>query len=78
MTEKTTVLLQDEGMLILPANLLKNFGLKTGDILELSELDGAIVLTPRRSLDKATPDPMVNDPQFQSKLKTMQEMLENL
>jgi bifunctional DNA-binding transcriptional regulator/antitoxin component of YhaV-PrlF toxin-antitoxin module len=77
-TEKTTVLLQDEGMLILPANLLKNFGLKAGDILELSELEDAIVLTPRRAFDKTTPDPGINDPQFQSRLKSMQEMLENL
>jgi bifunctional DNA-binding transcriptional regulator/antitoxin component of YhaV-PrlF toxin-antitoxin module len=76
--ETTTVLLQDEGMLILPTGLLKKYGLKAGDILEVSELDGTIILTPRRAIGKTTPDPMVNDPQFRSKLKTIQEMLENL
>ncbi len=78
MTERMTVLLQEEGMLILPASLREKYGLKAGDIMELSELDDMIVLTPRRALDKTTPDPMGNDPQFRSKLKTIQEMLENL
>jgi len=76
--ESKTVLLQEEGMLILPAYLLRKHGLKAGDVLELSELDGAIVLTPRRAPDKSTPDPIVDDPQFRSNLKTIQEMLENL
>lgn len=78
MTERMTVLLQDEGMLILPPELRTRLGLKAGDLLDVNELNGAIVLSPRRAPDQMTPDPMVDDPQFQSKLKSMQDMLENL
>ena len=78
MTERMTVLLQDEGMLILPPELRTRLGLKAGDLLDVNELEGAIVLSPRRAQDQTAPDPMVDDPQFQSKLKSMQEMLENL
>jgi len=78
MTERMTVLLQDEGMLILPPELRTRLGLKAGDLLDVSELDGAIVMTPRRATAQTTSDPLTNDPQFQSKLKSMQEMLENL
>jgi hypothetical protein len=52
--------------------------LKAGDLLDVSELDDAIILSPRRTQSQAAPDPMVDDPQFQSKLKSMQDMLENL
>jgi len=78
MTERMTVLLQDEGMLILPPELRTRLGLKAGDLLDVNELEGAIVLSPRRAQDQTAPDPMVDDPQFQSKLKSMQDMLENL
>lgn len=78
MTERMTVLLQDEGLLILPPELRTRLGLKAGDLLDVSELDGAIILSPRRTQSQAAPDPMVDDPQFQSKLKSMQDMLENL
>jgi bifunctional DNA-binding transcriptional regulator/antitoxin component of YhaV-PrlF toxin-antitoxin module len=78
MSERMTVLLQDEGLLILPPELRTRLGLKAGELLEVSELNGAIVLSPRRAQDRTAPDPMADDPQFQSKLKSMQEMLENL
>jgi AbrB family looped-hinge helix DNA binding protein len=78
MTERMTVLLQDEGMLILPPEMRTRLGLKAGDLLDVSELKGSIILSPRRAQDRTTPDPMVDDPQFQSKLKSMQDMLENL
>jgi len=78
MTERLAVQLQEEGVLILPAYLRDRIGLKTGDILELSELDGGILLTPRRAVDKKEPGIMDNDPQFWNKLKTIQEMLEDL
>jgi hypothetical protein len=78
MTERMTIQLQDEGVLILPPNLRKQLGLKAGDLFDINELDGSIVLTPHRAHEQKAPDPMVNDPQFQSKLKSMQEMLENL
>ncbi len=78
MTERMTIQLQDEGVLILPPELRSRLGLKAGDLLDVSELDGAIIMSPRREKDQAAPDPMVDDPQFQSKLKSMQEMLENL
>jgi bifunctional DNA-binding transcriptional regulator/antitoxin component of YhaV-PrlF toxin-antitoxin module len=78
MSERMTIQLQDEGMLILPPELRKRLRLKAGDLLDVSELDGAIVMTPRRASGQAAPDPMVDDPQFQSKLKSMQDMLENL
>jgi AbrB family looped-hinge helix DNA binding protein len=78
MSERLTILLQDEGMLILPPELRTRLGLKAGDLLDVSELEGSIVLSPRRAKSQAAPDPMVDDPQFQSKLKSMQEMLENL
>jgi AbrB family looped-hinge helix DNA binding protein len=78
MTERMTVLLQDEGVLILPPDLRTRLGLKAGDLLEVNELDGAIVLTPRRAPGPSSPDPATEDPQFQSKLKSMQELLENL
>jgi AbrB family looped-hinge helix DNA binding protein len=73
-----TIQLQDEGVLILPPNLRKQLGLKAGDLFDVNELDGSIVLTPRRVDEQKATDPMVNDPQFQSKLKSMQDMLENL
>ena len=78
MAERITIPLQDEGMLILPPELRTRLGLKAGDLLDVNELEGAIVLTPHRAQDQAAPDPMVDDPQFQSKLKSMQDMLENL
>jgi hypothetical protein len=78
MIERTTVLLQEEGLLILSPDLRKRLGLKAGDLLDVNELDGAIVLTPRRKPARRAPDPATDDPQFQSKLKSMQEMLENL
>ena len=78
MTERMTVLLQDEGALVLPFELRTRFGLKAGDLLDVSELEGAIVLSPRRAQDRTPPDPLADDPQFQSKLKSMQDMLENL
>lgn len=78
MTERMTIQLQDEGVLILPPELRTRLGLKAGDLLDVSELDSAIIMSPRREKDQAAPDPMVDDPQFQSKLKSMQEMLENL
>jgi len=78
MTERMTILLQDEGVLILPPELRTRLGLKAGDLLDVSELEGAIVMTPRRTSAQTAPDPLANDPQFQSKLKSMQEMLENL
>ena len=58
MTERMTVLLQDEGMLILPPELRTRLGLKAGDLLDVSELDGAIVLSPRRATrpDDTRPD----------------------
>jgi antitoxin component of MazEF toxin-antitoxin module len=74
-----TIQLQDEGVLILPPDLRRQLGLKAGDLLDASELNGALVLSPRRAQDHRTPvDPMVDDPQFQSKLKSIQDMLENL
>jgi AbrB family looped-hinge helix DNA binding protein len=78
MTERMTVLLQDEGVLILPPDLRTRLGLKAGDLLEVNELDGAIILTPRRAPGPSAPDLATEDPQFQHKLKSMQEMLENL
>ena len=78
MTERMTIQLQDEGMLILPPELRTRLGLKAGDLVDVSELDGTIIMSPRREKDQAAPDPMVDEPQFQSKLKSMQEMLENL
>lgn len=78
MTEKMTIQLQDDGVLILPPDLRKQLQLKAGDLLDVSELNGAIVLSPRREHEPAKPDPMVDDPGFQSKLKSIQEMLENL
>jgi len=78
MIERITVLLQDEGLLILPPDLRKRLGLKAGDLLDVNELDGSIVLTPRRAHESKAPDPVTDDPQFQGKLKSMQEMLENL
>jgi AbrB family looped-hinge helix DNA binding protein len=78
MAERMTIQLQDEGVLILPPDLRTRFGLKAGDILDVSELDGAIVLTPRRTPEQTAPDPATDDPQFQSRLKSMQDMLENL
>ena len=78
MTERMAIQLQEEGVLILPAYLRDRIGLKAGDILELSELNGGILLTPRRAVDKKEPDLMDNDPQFWNKLKSTQEMLEDL
>lgn len=78
MAERITIPLQDEGLLILPPELRTRLGVKAGDLLDVSELDGAIVLSPRRAQGQAAPDPIVDDPQFQSKLKSMQDMLENL
>ena len=79
MTERIIVLLQDEGMLDPAAQLRTRLGLKAGDLMDVNELNGAIpVLSPRRAQDRTPPDPMVDDPQFQSKLKSMQDMLENL
>lgn len=78
MAERITIPLQDEGRLILPPDLRTRLGLKAGDLLDVSELEGAIVLTPHRVPAQTTPDPVVDDPQFQSKLKSMQDMLENL
>jgi AbrB family looped-hinge helix DNA binding protein len=78
MTERMTIQLQEEGMMILPPELRTRLGLKAGDLLDVSELNGAIVLSPHRAQDRTTPDPVVDDPQFQSKLKSMQDMLENL
>jgi AbrB family looped-hinge helix DNA binding protein len=78
MTERMTVLLQGEGLLILPPELRTRLGLKAGDLLDVSELNGAIVLSPRRAQDRTPVDPVVDDPQFQSKLKSIQDMLENL
>ena len=78
MTERMTVLLQDEGMLILPPELRTRLGLKAGDLLDVSELDGAIVLISAPRARPNDPDPIVDDPQFKSKLKSMQDMLENL
>ncbi len=78
MSERMTIQLQDEGVLILPPELRTRLGLKAGDLLDVSELDSAIVMPPRRAQDRTPPDPTVDDPQFQSKLKSIQEMLENL
>jgi AbrB family looped-hinge helix DNA binding protein len=73
-----TIGLQNEGVLILPPELRTRLGLKAGDLLDVSELEGAIVLSPRRAQGQAAPDPLADDPQFQSKLKSIQDMLENL
>jgi bifunctional DNA-binding transcriptional regulator/antitoxin component of YhaV-PrlF toxin-antitoxin module len=78
MAERITIPLQDEGMLILPPELRTRLGLKTGDLLDVSELNGTILLSPRRMREQISPDPVVDDPQFQSKLKSIQDMLENL
>ena len=78
MAEKTTLQLQDEGVLILPPDLRTRLGLEAGDLLDVSELDGAIILSPRRIHEQKAPDPVTDDPQFHSRLKSMQEMLENL
>lgn len=78
MSERMTIGLQDEGVLILPPELRTRLGLRAGDLLDVSELEGAIVLSPRRAQGQAAPDPLADDPQFQSKLKSIQEMLENL
>jgi anaerobic selenocysteine-containing dehydrogenase len=78
MSERMTIQLQDEGVLFLPPDLLTRFGLKAGDLLDISEQDGDILLTPRRAATQSTPDPAVDDPEFKGKLKSMQDMLENL
>ena len=78
MSERMTIGLQDEGVLILPPELRTRLGLRAGDLLDVSELEGNIVLSPRRAQGQAAPDPLADDPQFQSKLKSIQDMLENL
>jgi AbrB family looped-hinge helix DNA binding protein len=78
MTERMTVLLQDKGMLILPPELRTRLGLKAGDLLDVSDLEGSIILSPRHEKGQTAPDPIVGDPRFQSKLKSIQDMLENL
>ena len=45
MAERITIPLQDEGTLILPPELRTRLGLKAGDLLDVSELNGAIVLS---------------------------------
>jgi len=78
MNERETVQLQEKGVLILPGDLLRRARLKAGDILDLSELNGGILLTPRRAVGKAEPAPAAGDPEFLGKLRSMQEMLEDL
>ena len=78
MTEKMTIQLQEEGVLILPPEFRTRLGLKAGDLLDVSEVNGAVILSPRRTKEQTAPDLVVDDPQFQSKLKSIQDMLENL
>ena len=78
MAERITIQLQDEGMLILPPELWTRLGLKAGDLMDVSELNGTIILSPHHAKDQAVPGPIVEDPQFQRKLKSIQDMLENL
>jgi bifunctional DNA-binding transcriptional regulator/antitoxin component of YhaV-PrlF toxin-antitoxin module len=44
-----TIQLSQRGIITLPKSLRQRYGLQTGDILSLLDLDGVFVLSPRRS-----------------------------
>jgi bifunctional DNA-binding transcriptional regulator/antitoxin component of YhaV-PrlF toxin-antitoxin module len=77
MAETGTIMLQDNGMIILPEEIRRRYHLQPGDLLTLTDTGSVLLLTPHYQPGDIASDAAA-DPQFLGKLKSIQEMLENL
>jgi bifunctional DNA-binding transcriptional regulator/antitoxin component of YhaV-PrlF toxin-antitoxin module len=59
--QPVTVQLSQRGVIVLPQSIRKAYNLKTGDILTLTDVGGAFVLSPRRSELDALADKIAQD-----------------
>ena len=71
-----TVRLSRRGVLTLPKALREKYHLREGDVLTLVDLDGVILLTPRRSRIDMLADRIVQE--LQARGETLESMLEAL
>jgi bifunctional DNA-binding transcriptional regulator/antitoxin component of YhaV-PrlF toxin-antitoxin module len=77
MAETSAIMLQDNGMIILPEDIRRKYHLQPGDLLTLTDTGSVLLLAPRYQPQDPSGGAAA-DPQFQSKLKSIQDMLENL
>ncbi len=71
-----TVRLSRRGVLTLPKALREKYHLREGDVLTLVDLDGVILLSPRRSRIDMLADRIVQE--LQARGETLESMLEAL
>ncbi len=71
-----TVRLSRRGVLTLPKALREKYHLREGDVLTLVDLDGVILLSPRRSRIDTLADRIVQE--LQARGETLESMLEAL
>jgi bifunctional DNA-binding transcriptional regulator/antitoxin component of YhaV-PrlF toxin-antitoxin module len=77
MAETSAIMLQDNGMIILPEEIRRRYHLQPGDLLTLTDTGRVLLLTPRYQPEDPSGGAAA-DPQFLGKLKSIQEMLEDL